>query len=107
RMRRRHQHPAAALTPLTRQARVCLGGGCGVRAPDLSKLLVARANTRPDRLITDAASADGAAYLGEVRIERSQTLHVAGIANIHCGGERGNARPRTPVTRLEEIRHRP
>src|SRR5690348_3692688 len=71
RMRRRYQHPAAAVAPLCGQPRVSLGGGGGVRTPDLAELLVAQAYTGADGLIVHGAGAHCGADLAQIRKERA------------------------------------
>src|SRR6185312_1790820 len=68
RMRRRYQQPAAAVAALSRQPRVSLGGGGGVRAPDLAELLIARAYAGADGLIVHGAGTHCAAQLAQIRI---------------------------------------
>src|SRR6185312_9529430 len=95
-----------AVAPLRRQLRVGLGGGSRVWAPDLPELLVAYTYARTDGLVVDDAGAHSRSDLIQLRIERAQALHVAGIANVHGRRQGGDAGAWMPVAGGEKIRHR-
>src|SRR6185437_301008 len=100
-----HQHPAARVATLRGEPRIGLGGGSRVRAPDLAELLVARADARADGLVVDGAGAHRRSDLIQLRIAGTQALHVAGIANVHGGGQRGDTGAWLPVAGSEIVRH--
>src|SRR5579863_6536244 len=99
------QHPAACSAAFRGKPRIRLRGSGRVRAPDLAEFLVTRADARTNGLVIHGLSAHRGADLAQLRIERTQALHVAGVADVHGGCKRGDAGARTPVPRGEKIRH--
>src|SRR5215469_6303368 len=101
----RHEHPASLAPPCWRQPLPGFRRGGGVWAPHLAILAIACADAGADLVIAHRAGAHRVAQVLELWVERPQAFHVARVTDIHCRGERRDARAWLPHAARQELRH--